>query len=84
MCHSKRQVFRNLATTNNLIMMHQSQRVLDYNGEYADFELLLAPTYDFVMRLLHVMAVIEVISPTSLRKTMKGWFSDMYDLYKND
>ena len=26
----------------------------------------------------------EVISPASLRKTMKGWVSDMYNLYKND
>ena len=64
--------------------LHHSQRVLEDNGEYADFELFLAPTYDFVMRLLHVGAMIEVISPTSLRKTMKGWISDMYNLYKND
>ena len=48
------------------------------------FELYLAPTYDFVMRLLHVGAMIEVVSPDSLRKTMKGWISDMYNLYKND
>lgn len=48
------------------------------------FELFLAPTYDFVMRLLHVGAMIEVISPVSLRKTMIGWISDMYNLYKND
>lgn len=64
--------------------LHHSQRVLEDNGEYADFELFLAPTYDFVMRLFHVGAMIEVISPTSLRKTMKGWISDMYNLYKND
>ena len=64
--------------------LHHSQRLLEDNGEYADFELSLAPTYDFVMRLLHVGAMIEVISPTSLRKTMKGWISDMYNLYKND
>lgn len=64
--------------------LHHSQRLLEDNGEYADFELYLAPTYDFVMRLLHVGAMIEVISPVSLRKTMKGWISDMYNLYKND
>ena len=60
--------------------LHHSQRLLEDNGEYADFELYLAPTYDFVMRLLHVGAMIEVISPVSLRKTMKGWISDMYNL----
>ena len=64
--------------------LHYSQRLLEDNGEYADFELFLAPTYDFVMRLLHVGAMIEVISPVSLRKTMKEWISGMYNLYKND
>ena len=64
--------------------LHHSQKLLEDNGEYADFEFFLTPTYDFVMRLLHVGAMIEVISPASLRKTMKGWVTDMYNLYKND
>ncbi len=64
--------------------LHHSQKLLEDNGEYADFEFFLTPTYDFVMRLLHVGAMIEVISPASLRKTMKGWVADMYNLYKND
>ena len=40
--------------------------------------------HDFIMRLLHTGAMIEVISPASLRQTMKEWISDMYELYKND
>lgn len=64
--------------------LHHSQRLIEDNGEYADFELYLAPTYDFIMKLLHVGGMVEVISPSSLRKTMKGWISDMYELYKND
>ncbi len=64
--------------------LHHSQRLIEDCGEYADFDLYLAPTYDFVMRLLHVGAMVEVISPASLRKTMKGWISEMYELYKND
>ena len=68
----------------NSLPLHHSQELLEDNGEYADFELYLVPTYDFVMRLLHVGAMIEVVSPVSLRKTMKGWISDMYNLYKND
>lgn len=64
--------------------LHQSQRLIEDCGAYADFELFLAPTYDFVMKLLHVGAMIEVIKPASLRKTMKGWISDMNELYKND
>ena len=64
--------------------LHFSQREIEDCGEYADFELYLAPTYDFVMKLLQVGAMVEVISPTSLRKAMKGWISEMYELYKND
>lgn len=63
--------------------LHHSQRLLEDCGAYADFELYLAPTYDFIMRLLHSGAMIEVISPASLRKEMKGWISDMYELYKD-
>ena len=64
--------------------LHFSQREIEDCGEYADFELYLAPTYDFVMKLLQVGAMVEVISPTSLCKAMKGWISGMYELYKND
>ena len=64
--------------------LHHSQRLIEDCGEYADFELFLSPTYDFIMKLLHVGAMIEVISPDSLRRTMKSWIEDMYNLYKND
>ena len=64
--------------------LHHSQRLIEDVGEYADFELFLAPTYDFVMKLLQVGSMVEVIEPAHLRKTMKGWISDMYQLYKND
>lgn len=64
--------------------LHHSQRLIEDKGAYADFDLYLAPTYDFVMNLLHRGAMIEVISPISLRKAMKGWISEMYELYKND
>lgn len=64
--------------------LHASQRLLEEHDEYADFEVYLAPTYDFIMRLLHTGAMIEVISPAFLRQTMKEWISDMYELYKND
>ena len=64
--------------------LHLSQREIEDCGEYADFELYLAPTYDFVMKLLQMGAMVEVISPASLRKTVKGWISDMSELYKND
>ena len=68
----------------NTLPMHESQRLLQDCGVYADFELVLAPTYEFVMKLLQFGSMIEVISPVSLRKTMKGWISEMIELYKND
>ncbi len=77
-------VYRDHIPYINSLPLHHSQKLLEDNVEYADYELYLAPTYDFVMRLLSSGAMIEVISPTSLRKTMKGWISDMYNLYKND
>lgn len=66
------------------LLLHRSQRLLEENDGYADFELFLAPTYDFVMGLLHVGTMIEVMSPASLRKTMKEWVSEMYEMYEND
>lgn len=63
--------------------LHHSQRLIEDNGEYADFDLFLAPTYDFVMKLLHTGAMIEVLQPQSLRKAMKGWISEMYELYNS-
>ncbi|MBD5304406.1 MAG: WYL domain-containing protein [Bacteroides sp.] len=63
--------------------LHHSQRLIEDAGEYADFELFVAPTYDFVMKLLQAGSMIEVIEPAHLRKTMNGWISDMYELYKN-
>lgn len=63
--------------------LHHSQRFIRAAETYADFELFLAPSYDFIMRLLHDGALIEVLRPLSLRKAMKGWITDMYELYEN-
>ncbi len=64
--------------------LHHSQRLLKDYGEYADFELYLSPTYDFIMKLLQAGHMIEVVSPASLRKTMKDWISRMYNRYQDD
>lgn len=64
--------------------LHHSQKLIEDFGEYADFELFLSPTYDFIMKLLQVGPMIEVISPDTLRDTLKTWISDMGNLYKLD
>ena len=61
--------------------LHDSQRLIEDTGEYSDFELTVAPTYDLVMKLLSFGALIEVIEPASLRDTMRGWVSELYDMY---
>lgn len=63
--------------------LHPSQEEVDDCGEYTDFDMYLAPTYDFVMKLLSFGAMIEVISPASLRKEMHGWINEMHDLYRD-
>lgn len=63
--------------------LHHSQQKIAETEEYTDFELYLAPKYDFIMRLLHDGALLEVITPLSLRMGMKGWINDMHDLYNN-
>ena len=40
--------------------------------------------YDFIMELLSFGAMIEVMEPQSLRLAMKGWVSDLWELYEND
>lgn len=64
--------------------LHHSQRLIDKTEKYADYELFLSPTYDFIMKLLQGGAMVEVLEPDSLRKAVGGWISDMYELYKND
>lgn len=64
--------------------LHHSQQLLEECDDYADFQLTVAPTYDFIMKLLQAGSMIEVIKPAELRKTMKNWISDMYELYQND
>ena len=64
--------------------IHSSQKELYACDVYADFELRLRPTYDFVMELLHAGNMIEVMEPKTLRHTMKEWTKSLWTLYKQD
>ncbi|MCH5326834.1 MAG: WYL domain-containing protein [Duncaniella sp.] len=61
--------------------LHDSQKLIEDTGEYADFQLCVAPTYDLVMKLLSFGTKIEVLEPESLRGTMRGWASDLCEMY---
>lgn len=63
--------------------LHHTQRLIADHGEYADFDVYLAPTYDFIMKLLQAGAMIEVISPDEVRNDIRGWISDMHHLYND-
>lgn len=64
--------------------LHLSQKELCSCNDYADFELTLRPTYDFIMELQSYGTMIEVMEPQSLRQTMKCRISDLCKLYEND
>lgn len=63
--------------------LHPSQRQIGIGEDYADFELQLRPTYDFIMELLRVGSMVEVREPQSLRDAMRGWVRDLYELYED-
>ncbi|MCH5247016.1 MAG: WYL domain-containing protein [Muribaculaceae bacterium] len=61
--------------------LHPSQRLLEDSENFADFELYLAPTYDFIMKLLQHGAMVEVLKPESLRQVINGWIRDLNEMY---
>lgn len=65
----------------NSLPLHPTQKLIDETDEYADFELFLSPTYDFVLRLFQSAHMVEVLSPDSLRDTMKQWSESLYRKY---
>ncbi len=64
--------------------LHPSQKEIHTCEDYADFELELRPTYDFIMELLRVGSMIEVLEPQSLRHQMHEWSKELWEIYKND
>lgn len=50
--------------------LHHSQKELNSDENEYRIELLLQPTYDFVMELLSIGAEVKVIEPESLKKEM--------------
>ncbi len=64
--------------------LHPSQREIYTSNSYADFELMLRPTYDFVMELLRMGALVEVLEPSSLRHQMHLWVKDLWNMYKDE
>ena len=64
--------------------LHESQQEVFTCDEYADFELLVRPTYDLCMELLKFGNMVEVMQPATLRHEMHNWAKDLWNIYKND
>lgn len=62
--------------------LHPSQHQIIDTPDHADFEMYLAPTYDFIMRILHDGADLEVLSPAPLRQEIKRRIGNMANRYK--
>jgi hypothetical protein len=61
--------------------LHHSQREVCAKEGYADFELFLNPTFDFVQELLAQGHELEVLQPSSLRMQMKEMVARMMSRY---
>lgn len=61
--------------------IHRSQKEIAGGEDYADFELYLAPTFDFIMELLKRGDMIEVLSPHSVRECVAKWIDNARKLY---
>ena len=62
--------------------LHHSQKELAITPEYADFELFLHPTFDFLQELFSQMNEVEVLEPESLRTEVKGRLARMMARYE--
>lgn len=62
--------------------LHHSQKELANTPEYADFELFLHPTFDFLQELFSQMNEVEVLEPESLRAVVKGRLERMMARYE--
>jgi hypothetical protein len=62
--------------------LHHSQKELVSTPEYADFELFLHPTFDFLQELFSQMNEVEVLEPEFLRTEVKGRLARMMARYE--
>lgn len=68
----------------NSLPLHHSQRIICEADGHADFELFLAPTYDFIMRVLQHGDNLELMKPDRLRSDIADTINRMHRLYSPD
>ncbi len=63
--------------------LHHSQTLMEENEEYAVFQYLVHPTYDFIQELFSHGENIEIIKPEWLREEFAGKMKRMTEMYKS-
>ncbi|MDO4163515.1 MAG: WYL domain-containing protein [Bacteroides sp.] len=64
--------------------LHHTQQEVETTEEYADFEYLLRPTYDFCQEVLSHGSSMEVLKPDWLRQDVQETVEGMMHLYGNE
>ena len=64
--------------------LHHSQKEVKKTDVFSLFHLSVRPTPDFIQELLSYGDSIEILSPESLRKTMKEKILRMYKIYEHN
>ncbi len=62
--------------------LHHSQTLVDDQADYAVFQYLLHPTYDFLQELLSHGENVEVLKPIRLRQEVADIVEQMAEIYK--
>lgn len=62
--------------------LHESQTETDATDEYTTYEYDVRPTFEFYQQILSQASNIEIVSPQSVRKTMKNMLKETLNRYK--
>lgn len=65
----------------NSLPMHHSQRLIEKTDDHTDYELTVAPTFDFIQEILLHREQLEVLEPVSLREQIKSIINKMHNFY---
>lgn len=63
--------------------LHSSQTILEMSEQFTTFNLILCPTYDFIMEILSHGSKVEILEPQSLRHQITDKIDQMKKLYTN-
>ncbi len=75
--------YRELPGYLNSLPMHHSQRVIEQTENHTDYQLHVAPTFEFIQEILLHGDQLEVIAPQGLRTKVSDLTTNMQNLYRN-